>query len=62
MLAESAWSNLHARCLFRLSGAVRDDADSGAVQSHEGSHLFEPTLVNVNCLVDLLVGNEIPTD
>ena len=47
---------------FRLSGAVRDDADGGAVQPHEVSHLSEPILMNVNSLVDLLVGDEILTD
>ena len=29
---------------FHLSGAVRDEADGGAVQSREVSHLFEPIL------------------
>ena len=47
---------------FHLRGAVRDDADGGALQPHEVSHLFEPILMNVNSLVDLLVGDEIPTD
>ena len=47
--------------LFRLSGAVRDNADDGTLQPHEVSHLFEPILVNVNCVVNLLVGDEIPT-
>jgi hypothetical protein len=45
-----------------LSGVVRADADSGALQFHEVGHLFGPILVNVNSPVDLLVGHEIPTD
>jgi hypothetical protein len=32
----------------RLMNAVRDDADGGAVQPHEVSHLFGPILMNVN--------------
>ena len=44
-----------------LSGAVRDDADGGAVQAHEVSHLSEPALVNANGLVNLLVGKEFRT-
>jgi hypothetical protein len=55
-------SRLHSWRFSHLTAAVRDDADGGAVQSHEVSHLSEPILVNVNCLVDLLVGDEIPTD
>ena len=38
--------------------AFRDDADGGAVQPHEVSHLSEPILVNVNSTVNLLVGKE----
>jgi len=45
-------------CFFRLSGAVRDDTDGGAVQPHEVSHLAEPILVNVNDPVIPLVGKE----
>jgi hypothetical protein len=41
-----------------LSGAVRDDADGGAVQPHEVSHLFGRTLMNVNRTADPLVGKE----
>jgi len=35
--------------------AVRDDADGGALQPHEVSHLFGPILVNVNGPVHQLV-------
>ena len=57
-----AWgSRLHSWCLSHFSGAVRDNADGGTLQPHEVSHLFEPILVNVNCVVNLLVGDEIPT-
>jgi hypothetical protein len=46
---------------FHLSGAVRDDADGGAVQPHEVSYLFGPILVNVNGPVNPLVGKESGT-
>lgn len=49
---------LYSRCVFPLSGAFRDDADGGAVQPHEVSHLSEPTLVKVNGTVNPLVGKE----
>ena len=35
----------HSWCFARLSGGVRNDADGGAVQPHEVSHLAEPILV-----------------
>jgi len=38
--------------------AVRDDADGGAVQPYEVSHLFEPIIVNENGTVNPLVGKE----
>jgi hypothetical protein len=41
--------------------AFRDDADGGAVQPHEVSHLSEPTLVKVNGTVNPLVGKESRT-
>jgi len=43
---------------FRLSGAVRDDADSGAIQPYEVSHLSESILVNVNGTADPLIGKK----
>ena len=43
---------------YHLSGAVRDNADGGALQPHEVSHLSEPILVNVNGPVNSLVGKE----
>jgi len=47
--------------VFRLSGAVRHDANGGTVQPHEVSHLFGPMLVNVNGTVNPLVGKESRT-
>jgi hypothetical protein len=41
--------------------ASRDDADGGAVQPHEVSHLFGPILVNMNSTVNPLVGKESGT-
>jgi len=41
--------------------AVHDDADGGALQPHEVSHLFEPIIVNVNRPVNPLVGKESRT-
>lgn len=46
---------------LNLSGAFRYDADGGAVQPYEVSHLFRPTLVNVNSTVNPLVGQESRT-
>jgi hypothetical protein len=46
---------------FHLSGAVRDDADGGAVQPHEVSHLFGSILVKMNGPVNPLVGKESGT-
>jgi len=52
------WGTSSFLVFFRLSGAVRDDADGGAVQPHEVSHLSEPTLVKVNGTVNPLVGKK----
>jgi len=41
---------------------VRAGADGGALQPHEVSRLFGPILVKINGTVNLLVGDEIPTD
>jgi len=46
---------------FRLSSAVRDDADGGAVQPHEVSRLFGLILVKMNGSVNPLVGKESRT-
>ena len=41
--------------------AFRDDADGGAVQPHEVSHLFGPILVNLNGTANPLVEKESGT-
>jgi len=45
----------------RLSDTVRDDADGGAVQPHEVSHLAEPIILNANGTLNPLVGKESGT-
>jgi len=52
------WGKTFILGVFPLSGAFRDDADGGAVQPHEVSHLSEPTLVKVNGTVNPLVGKK----
>jgi len=57
-----AWKKrLRVLLLTRFGGACDDTSYGGVVQPQEASCLFVYVLVNVNCLVDLLVGDEIPT-
>jgi hypothetical protein len=55
-------SGLYFWCFSRLSGAIRDDADGGAVQPHEVSHLSEPIILNANGAVNPLVRGRGPID
>jgi len=48
--------------VFQPQRCGSNDADGEMVQPHEVSHLFEPILVKMNGTVNLLVGDEIPTD
>ena len=57
-----AWKKrLRVLLLGRFGGACDDTSYGGVMQPQEASCLFVYVLVNVNCLVDLLVGDEIPT-
>jgi len=44
----AVWYFIFVLGVFRLSGAVRYEADDGAVPPHEASHLFQAMFVEVN--------------